>query len=300
MTSTQTIQSKPNELRHRGGEQARALRALVEQRSPSPSCGTYCHSIVVAGGKGGSGRSVIAANLAIGLAKRGMRVGLVDASTEYGSLGLLCGVTSYWKLSHVFSGCRRLDEVVVEGPCGVQILPGGNELATASEAHSERDKWLLQQLMDFESRSDWLVIDASGSGMETTRGLVEAADDLLIVATPEPTSIVEAYATVKSHASSKKPRLGLLVNQAESADQAQRILDRLQQAAHSFLQIDLHRRGFVPRDSAVVQSVTEQVPFVIGWPESAASQSLKQLAQRWTRLTKQVDEPSFMARVRKV
>ena len=255
---------------------------------------------MVAGGKGGSGRSIIATNLAIGLAGRGMRVGLVDASPDYGSVELLCGLSGYWKLSHVLNGCRELNEVVLNGPGGIQILPGGADLIGDHEPRSARDEMLVGQLIAFESQLDWLVVDASGGGMESSRAFVEAADDLLIVATPEPISIAEAYATVKTHSLTKRPRLGLLVNQADSADQAQRILDRLQQATHSFLQLDLHRRGWIPRDRVVAESVSRQVPLVVGWPDSVSSQSLLQLAQRWTRLPHRNEASSYLARMRSV
>ena len=229
-----------------------------------------------------------------------MRVGLVDASPDYGSVELLCGLSGYWKMAHVLNGCRELSEVVLDGPGGIRILPGGADLIGEHGPRSERHEMLVRQLIAFERQLDWLVVDASGGGMETSRAFIEAADDLLIVATPEPTSIAEAYATVKTHALTNRPRLGLLVNQAESADQAQRILDRLQQAAHAFLQVDLHRRGCIPRDRAVVESVSRQVPVVVGWPESASSQSLLQLAQRWTRLPHRNEASSFLARMRSV
>lgn len=300
MITTTSPLNATNQPHYRGGDQARSLRALVEQATrvvQQPLVGSTCHSIVVAGGKGGTGRSVIATNLAISLAKRGSRVGLIDASPDFGSVGTLCGVNGYWRVSHLQNGCRRLSEIVLPGPGGIQILSGGADIKSFGQSTTERDL-LAEQLDEFENGLDWLVVDASGGGLESSRAFVRAADDLLIVATPEPTSIAEAYATVKTCAPLKETRVGLLVNQAETADQAQRILDRLQQAAHSFLQIDLHRRGSVSRDQSIAESVSRQVPVVMGWPDSSASQSLLRLAQRWTRQPGRCDKSTFMKRVR--
>jgi flagellar biosynthesis protein FlhG len=149
----------------------------------------------------------------------------------------------------------------------------------------------------FERQLDWLVVDASRGASSTVQSLIEAADDLLIVTVPEPVAVAEAYATVKSFAKSRTPRLGLLVNQAESAGQANQILDCLQQAAHSFLQVDLHRRGFIPRDIAVSKSVLDRIPFALGAPESEATLALDQLAKRWTKTQSGNEKSSFFGRL---
>ncbi len=291
----------PVERRHSGSDQARGLRDLVARRTTSVEfdrpVSRQCHTIVVAGGKGGVGRSVIALNLAILLAQRGGQVGLLDACPDFGNIELLCGLNGYWNLSHVAQGCRQLDEVSLTGPAGIRVVSGASELKSFSSVSSQGPHPLFSHLQSFESQLDWLVIDASGGSSSATREIALAADDLLIVATPEPTAVAEAYASVKAVATSRHPRLGLLVNQADSTAQAQQILDRLQQAAHSFLQVDLHRRGYIPRDPAVPMSVNERIPFVIQAPQSPAAEALRQLAQRWTRPLSATGVASFFSRL---
>jgi flagellar biosynthesis protein FlhG len=292
-----TSLTTPSEKRYAGGDQARGLRSLVARQTLSahePSVKS-CHTIVVSGGKGGVGRSVIALNLAITLAQRGDAVGLLDASPDFGNIELLCGLNGYWNLSHVAQGSRQLDEVLVHGPVGVCILSGANCLIDPSRIPART----FDQLLNFERRLDWLIVDASGGASSSTREFAIAADDLLIVTTPESTAIAEAYATVKSLATSTRPRLGLLVNQADSANQAQRILDRLQQTAHALLQIDLHRRGYIPRDAAIPVSVNARQPFVLESPTSTATSALQMLTQRWTRPPRSDGDLSFFARLQK-
>lgn len=270
-----------------GGDQARGLRALAAHRAePAKFDSTAvnkCHTIVVSGGKGGVGRSVIALNLAVTLSQRGSNVGLLDASPDLGNIDLLCGLNGYWSLPHVIQGSRQLGDVLLKGPAGVTILTGAASLPCINSDCSPNRSKMFDQLTSMERELDWLIVDASGSACELTREFAFAADDVLIVATPEPTAVAEAYASVKSLSSNRRSRLGLLVNQADSELQAQRILDRLQQAAHSFLRVDLHRRGYIPRDVAIPMSVNGRVPFVIQSPESAATHALNRLCQRWIR-----------------
>lgn len=259
-----------------------------------------CQTIVVAGGKGGVGRSVIALNLAVAFSLRGDRVGLIDASSGCGNIAMLCGTEVYWNLSHVSQGCRQLDDVLSAGPAGIKVLSGAACLAAQDTNDESIDDHVFEQINAFEQGLDWLIVDASGGTSSMLRPFVEAADDVLIVTIPEATAVADAYAAVKSFSLFQGPRLGLLVNQSESADLALRILDRLQHAAHSFLQVDLHRRGYLTRDSVVAASVNARQPFVLQSPASPVSLAMKQLAQHWTRFGRSTSEKSYFSRLRQV
>jgi flagellar biosynthesis protein FlhG len=282
---TTSLSSQPQQILR--ADQAKELRELVSKRRDSASAGSsdvrQCHSIAISGGKGGVGRSVIALNLAIGLAQRGAAVGLVDASQDLGSVELLCGLNSYWNLSHVVQGSRQVSDIIQTGPGGIRILTGASCLADTEITQISLRNKLLVQLKAFEQELDWLIIDGGSGASGMTQKFALAADDLVVVTTPEPTAVAEAYSSIKGLAKTAGPRLGLLVNQAESAHQAQRILDQLQHAAHSFLRIDLHRRGYLPHDHAVQKSVNGRTPFVLQSPQSSVSNALFELIQRWTR-----------------
>lgn len=289
----------PTDQTLKGGEQARVLRALAAHRVSSTDQRSNavgrCRTVVVAGGKGGVGRSVIALNLAIVLSNRGAKVGLLDASPDLGNIDLLCALDGYWSLPHVVQGSRQLVDVLHSGPCGVTILSGANCLAERQSETTQFPTRVFEQLQDFESKLDWLIVDASSGSSATTREFALAGDDTLLVTTPEPTAVAEAYASAKA-LSSGRCRLGLVVNQADSEQQAQQILDRLKQSCHSFLRIDLHRRGYVPRDKAVARSVCERIPFIILAPESPAAAAIQRLSQRWIRALP-ADTPGFFSKL---
>lgn len=279
------------------GEQARGLRSLVAAQSNGRTSARptrRCHTIVVSGGKGGVGRSVIAVNLAVAFAGLGSSVGLIDASPSFGNVEFLCGLNGYWNLSHVAQGCRDLNDVVLNGPAGIRILSGAGGLTDHKLLSAETA--LFDRLTEFERDLDWLIVDASGGGLSFTHKVAAAADDLLIIAIPEATAVAEAYATTKAFATTCGPRLGLMVNQANSEQQAQQILDRLRQAADSFLRIDLFRRGYILADPVIPESVNRRRPFVLASPDSASSVALCQLARRWTR--QPASELPFFTRIK--
>jgi flagellar biosynthesis protein FlhG len=292
---TQPLAPLNHDIEHRSASES-SFSSAPESKSVSNSC----HTIVVAGGKGGVGRSVIALNLAVALSQRGDRVGLIDASPGCGNIAMLSATEGYWNLGHVLQGCRQLDDVVSTGPAGIKVLSGAACVATRNTNDETMDNRVFEQITAFERGLDWLVVDASGGASSLSRPFVEAADDVLIVTVPEATALTDAYASVKSFALFQGPRMGLLVNQSESADLASRILDRLQHAAHSFLQVDLHRRGYLTRDSAVAASVNTRHPFVLQSPTSPASLAMKQLAQHWTRFERSTSAGGFFSRLRQV
>ncbi len=282
---------------HRHADQARELRALVAQRAArvsDPSSETRtCRSLAVVSGKGGVGKSVIALNLAVALARRGDSVCLVDASPGIGHLEFLCGRNGYWNLTHVAAGSRSLEDVVLDGPHGLRIVPGASCLLEETDPHTR----LLRELTDLERDHDWLIIDTAGGEPRRSSPLARAADRVLIVTTPEPTSIAEAYATLKGLSAADGPLASALVNRADSEQQARQILDRLRHTARSFLRTDLDRAGFVPHDPAVGQSVSARRPLVDVEPGCPAQLAVEGLAERLAHTVTRRDEVDYFRRL---
>jgi flagellar biosynthesis protein FlhG len=274
-----TATLKPNST-HSLGEQARGLRALIE-RSHQPR-GRQCvhaRTVAFASGKGGVGKSVLALNLAITLAEQGLRVGLLDANPGLGHLDLLCQRNGYWNLSHVLAGARQLDDVLLDGPAGITLLPGANSLMSLTTCPDSAHEPLLAELTRFEAACDFLVLDAGPGLPDGSRPWLRSADDVLIVTTPEPTAIADAYALLKSLSGAAGPALHVVVNRA-AADQAARVLERIQHTAHTFLKQSLTLGAGVPDDGAVARSVCTRRPFVVASPDCPASRAVQQLARQ--------------------
>jgi flagellar biosynthesis protein FlhG len=224
------------------------------------------------------------------------RQGLLDASPGTGSLSLLCGQNGYWNLDHVAAGIRTLDEVILSANSNVRILPGADRLSTASVSEST---W--RSLVEFENRHDWLLID-TGSDLDQSTEFARAADATLIVTTPEPTSVAEAYGAIKRLCTRGVHAISVLVNQADSEDQGVQIMDRLRHATRAFLTSDIGLAGIVPFDPAVSQSVFRRTPFgngeVLDLHQPSAVQALEALGRRLTRVVTTDRELTFVESLR--
>ena len=280
-------------------DQARELRVMIARRASSAPVASRstrrCKTVVIAGSKGGTGKSVVALNLALALGNSPASVGLLDSSGT-GSLSLLCGQNGYWNLDHVAAGIRTVEEVTLSLNSNVTILPGVNHLLTSPVANST---W--RSLDEFEQQHDWFVID-TGSDLDQTTQFARTADATIIVTTPEPTSVAEAYGAMKCLCARGVTAISVLVNQVDSEDQALLILDRLRHAAKAFLSSDIGLAGIVPVDPEVTQSVFRRTPLIAddtaeSMP-SQARQAIQSLAGRVMRVVTTDRDASCMESLR--
>lgn len=270
---------------HDLGDQARELRALVARRAERTSSSEIrCRTLAIASGKGGVGKSVIALNLAVALSRRGDSVCLLDAGRSAGQLELLCGQSGYWNLSHVVAGSRHLGDILLSGPSGVRILPGAECLVHDASPNAN----IADQLIELERNHDWLIVDTSSGQAELASPFVRQADCVMIVTTPEPTAIAETYVALKTMAAVDDRSVMVLVNQAESAEQAVEIQRRLRQTTRTFLRTVFDQVGFVPNDRTVRDSVFSRRCLVETSDKGPAWQAIEQLAEQ-VRLSTQSD-----------
>ncbi len=285
-------------------DQARVLRGLVEKHAADVTTVARrgplrARTIAVTSGKGGVGKSNIALNMAIALRQTGAEVCILDADIGLGNIDVLCRENGYWNLSHVVSGVRTLAEVCLSGPAGVRIIPGAGGLIDVADCPDHVQKKILSQLVELEQAHDYLIID-TGSGIDRgVRRFLAPADVVLVVTTPEPTSIADSYATIKALSSSMDiPILEVVVNQAHSREEATRILDRLRETARTFLDTEVGAGGFVPYDAAVPEAVLRQTPFLMSSPRCPASRAVEQLARRMKNISRvKLSRGDFFSRI---
>jgi flagellar biosynthesis protein FlhG len=237
--------------------------------------------LAVASGKGGVGKTNLTANLAVALAQRGQRVCVLDADLGLANMDVLFGLSPEWSLLHVLRGEKRLAEVMVDGPGGIRIVPaasGFDELTALSPDDRLR---LLDEVDSLDGTFDTLLIDSAAGISANVLYFAAAAADALIVITPEPTSLTDAYALVKVLATKYGRREFLVtVNMASGAADGEAAFARLARVTERFLRVRLEYQGYVPYDDAVSRAVRQQLPAILTTPASPASQALADLARR--------------------
>lgn len=237
--------------------------------------------IAVASGKGGVGKTNLTANLAVTLAERGLRVWVLDADLGLANLDVVYGVRPAHTLEHVLRGERRLAEAVVEGPAGVRLVPAARGTAELTALTPAEQLAVLDEVDALDGEIDVLLIDVAPGISSNVLYFAAAAGETVIVTTPEPTALADAYALMKVlHARWERHEFPVLVNMAANADDAAVAFDRLVRVAARFLPVRLELAGWVPYDGAVPRAVRAQTPVVLAAPDAPASRAIAAVADR--------------------
>lgn len=269
---------------NRPTDQARRLRGLVQQhqhhRIAADDPNVSATVIAVTSGKGGVGKSSLALNLSIALARLDVKVALLDASLGLGHLDLMCGLNGYWNLGHVLAGTRRLTDITLDGPANIHVVPGAGQLCDAIHSDKSLGHDVAQQLGQLETEHDVMVLDTGHAAHPAVRTFLAAADTVLVVTTPEPTALADAYATFKSMPKTTHARLLTLVNRVESAKTAAEIHQRLTRTTRIFLESEPSLAGWIPDDPEMANAICNRIPLMVQTPDSPAGRAITQLATR--------------------
>lgn len=253
-------------------DQALKLRELMGTRGKM-------RVYAVTSGKGGVGKTNVLLNLALAVALRNKRVAVLDADLGFANIDVLLGIAPRFSLYEVLQREKSLKEVMVEGPCGLKVIPGGSGIGEVVSLTGYRQRQLLEELKSLEREVEYLFVDTSAGLSRLTLALLLAADEVILVLNPEPPSLTDAYAVVKvfSHFRPQKEVL-VVVNRAKGPREADQTFEKLATAARRFLAARLKYVGFVPDDPLVSQAVKRQQPFLLSSPHAAASRSLREIA----------------------
>jgi flagellar biosynthesis protein FlhG len=236
-------------------------------------------SIAVTSGKGGVGKSCIALNLAIALGRLEQRVLLVDADLGLGNIAILAGLSPERTIEEVLAGQCGVAEAAVQGPENIVVLPAAAAVDAVQWENFQAGGNIGEQLKEFETEFDVVVLDTGAGIGARVVDFVAAVDHVFLVVTPEPTAIADAYAALKVLVQRRSPQgLGLLVNMAESAVEAEDLYPKFQELAERFLGAKIDNLGYIPLDRYVRESVKRQTPFVLADPPLPAAEAVVRLA----------------------
>lgn len=256
---------------------ARSRKFRIEEEIAKSARGTRI--IAVTSGKGGVGKTNIALNLALAFCDHGRRTLLLDADLGMANVDIIAGVMAPYNLYHVALGEKTISQVIIEGPRGLRIIPGGSGIKELANLPSWCFRNLIDEIKSIEKVADILVIDTAAGISNNVLNFVLAADEVLLVTTPEPTAITDAYGLIKVVLSEKPDKLiRLLINKARNADEAQLVVNKLRTVARRFLAVEVESVGYVLWDEAVREAVQRQEPFLLSFPHSLATRCIYSLA----------------------
>ncbi len=262
------------------GDQASRLRSMAQGLPPEAPL-FAARVMAITSGKGGVGKTNVVAGLALSLAKLGQRVVVMDADFGLANLDILLGLSPQYTLEHVLRGEKVLEEILLDGPLGVRIIPASSGIQELTRLDTMSEMRLVQGLQRVAETADWLLIDTAAGIHDSVLKLLMAAQEVILVTTPEPTSLVDAYAMVKVlHLREATKPVWLLINNGQSLDEAQETIEQLQAATERFLGKQLKVLGMVPNDPHLLQAVRQQRGVVDLYPQSTASRAFAALARQ--------------------
>ena len=256
-------------------DQTATLRQAVVTKAP----GRIVRVVAVTSGKGGVGKTNVTANLAVALAHLGRRVMVLDADLGLGNLDVLLGLAPAFSLADVLSGQRRLREVLVPGPGGITVLPAGSGFQNLTALSDHQIRELQSEMDELQEQTDILLIDTGAGIGRNVTSFATMAQDIIVVAAPEPTSLTDAYALMKVLSTQYgERRFRLLVSMTRSPTDGRDVYRKLSLVAERFLHISMDFLGSIPFDPRLAEAVCQQRPLVELYPQSKAAQAFLSLA----------------------
>ncbi len=259
----------------------RTIRAPAGEPPPTdkPESEPQTRVIAITSGKGGVGKTNITSNLAIALASRGARVCIFDADTSLANVNIVMGLTPQYTIEHLLSGEKDIDDIIIDGPKGVKIVPAASGIAQCAQLAEDQRRRLIQALADLEARFDYLLIDTGAGIGDTVLSFIQSAQYVVVVISPEPTSLTDAFALIRvlKRRGFRRP-VYVLVNMVLNYANSMEVFKRFEAAAQKYLRARVHYLGYIPRDEAVGKAVASQTPVLLADPASVASRCFMTLA----------------------
>jgi len=261
-------------------DQAVKLREVVSAQMKVLPIGKMPYKITVVSGKGGVGKSNIALNLGIAFSQSGdgARILVIDGNVNLSNLDILCGTSTRHRLFDVIDGTARLEDSIAEIAPNVFLLAGSSD-GNLKKLNSNDVTTLFRAVSMMEPVFHYAVIDTAGGIVQESISLALLSDEVLVVSTPEPTAVMDAYVVVKAiKRINSNSVLKLLINKAKNAEEAQDVKNKFDLVSAHFLNLKIAYAGFIPSDESVERAVSVQSPFIQEFPDAPSSQAIKVIA----------------------
>ncbi|SFR95925.1 MinD/ParA family protein [Anaeromicropila populeti] len=261
-------------------DQASQLRKMISSQSQP---GNFAKVVTITSGKGGVGKSNISVNLAIHLRRLGNRVIILDADFGLANVEVMFGVRPSYNLSDLIFKGKDLKEIITDGPEGIGIISGGSGIQEMANLTKYQISNLTGKLSELDEMADIIIIDTGAGISDSVIEFATYSSELILIATPEPTSITDAYALLKTlnkkDEYNKEKAIKMITNRVESIKEGKELFVKLNTVVGRFLDVKLEHLGSVPQDANVSKAVMRQTPFSIAYPNSVAAKAISELAE---------------------
>lgn len=258
-------------------DQAQSLRNLVREHHDARLRTTKV--ITVTSGKGGVGKSNFTLNFALMLQARGYKVIVFDADIGLANIDVLMGISPKYNLYHLLKKEKTIWEIMHKGYNGLEFIAGGSGFSDLIRLSEEQLDYFTEQISQLHGHADFLIFDTGAGLSKETLKFILAAEETIVVTTPEPTAITDAYAIIKM-VNNMQPGISfrLVVNRAVDPKEGKQTADKITLVAKQFLHMDIPTLGFVYDDANIPKAVKRQIPFTVAYPHSPASRNMMELA----------------------
>ncbi|GHV53044.1 site-determining protein [Synergistales bacterium] len=263
-------------------DQASRLREMMKDKEIAPNRIRGMRSIAVLSGKGGVGKSNIAVNVGLAIAERDLRVAILDADLGLANIDILFGVVPKYNLSHILRGEKELSDIVFKVGENVSIIPGGSGLRELADLDGQSLDWVINKLSFLENETDVLIMDTSAGLHRNVLAFAAASDISLLITTPEPTAIKDAYSVIKSlwQIQGGDVNVKLVVNMASDRNEAALVADKIISTSEQFLGFKIPYLGYVAWDGAISASVKKRKPLLLENKNANPARYFRELADK--------------------
>jgi len=268
-------------------DQAEKLRKMVEsvQAKPESAIIKANHAkarvITITSGKGGVGKTNFTVNLALALAKLGIQVVIIDADLGMGNVDVVLGCSGTYNILHLLEGGFSIKDIITEGPLGIKFMSGGSGIHELSNLTKLQLAHIVNQIALLDDWAEIILIDTGAGINQGVMNFVIAADEVIIVTTPEPTAITDAYAMMKTFVHHHGTgMLKLVVNRVTDVNEGNIAANKLTKVALKFLGLSLTSLGTIYEDRNLIRAVKRQVPLLLAFPDTISARCIEQIANR--------------------
>ena len=268
-------------------DQAERLRNIIKRQEYQPRQIITASSrvITVTSGKGGVGKTSVSVNLAIALSRLGKRVVILDADFGLANIEIMLGIRPAYNLADLMFKGKGMREIITYGPENIGFISGGSGINEMANLNKTQIVDLIQKLAELDQLADIIIVDTGAGIGNSVLEFVASSEEVLLVATPEPTSITDAYALLKSLNKNSsyhraKTVVNLIANQVRNSGDADELHEKLGIVVSKFLNIDIEFLGAIPYDDNMSKAILRQEPVVLSAPSSSAARSILEIASK--------------------